>query len=86
MSKRRRTAIIQAGIGEDAAHNAVIPPLYLSSTFEIGGIGDAPDFQYSRTKNPTRDQLAKAMTELEGGVGAVVTSSGMAAITLFIHL
>jgi cystathionine gamma-synthase len=86
MSKRRRTAIIQAGIGEDTAHNAVIPPLYLSSTFEIDGIGDAPDFQYSRTKNPTRDQLAKAMTELEGGVGAVVTSSGMAAITLFLHL
>lgn len=84
--KKRRTAIIQAGIGEDSAHHAVIPPLYLSSTFEIGGIGHAPDFQYSRTKNPTRDQLAQAMTELEGGVGAVITSSGMAAITLFLHL
>ncbi len=86
MSKRRRTAIIQAGIGEDPAHHAVIPPLYLSSTFEIDGIGHAPEFQYSRTKNPTRDQLARVMTELEEGVGAVVTSSGMAAITLFVHL
>lgn len=86
MSKRRRTAIIQAGIGEDKAHHAVIPPLYLSSTFEIDGIGHAPEFQYSRTKNPTRDILAKTMTELEGGVGAVITSSGMGAITLFLHL
>lgn len=86
MSKRRRTAIIQAGIGEDRAHKAVIPPLYLSSTFEIDGIGDCPDFQYSRTKNPTRDQLAQAMAELEGGLGAVVTSSGMAAMTLLLHL
>ncbi|MGH1455786.1 MAG: cystathionine gamma-synthase [Alphaproteobacteria bacterium] len=86
MSKRRRTAIIQAGIGEDPAHHAVISPLYLSSTFEIGGIGDAPEFQYSRTANPTRDLLARTMNELEGGAGAVVTSSGMAAITLFLHL
>lgn len=86
MSKRRRTAIIQAGIGEDPAHHAVIPPLYMSSTFEIGGIGEKQPFEYSRTKNPTRDQLARVMTELEGGIGAVITSSGMAAITLFLHL
>lgn len=86
MSKRRRTAIIQAGIGEDPAHHAVIPPLYLSSTFEIDGIGHAPEFQYSRTKNPTRDQLARVMNELEGGVGAIITCSGMAATTLIVHL
>lgn len=86
MSKRRRTAIIQAGIGEDGAHHAVIPPLYMSSTFEIDGIGETQPFEYSRTKNPTRDQLARAMTELEGGVGSVVTASGMAAVTLIVHL
>lgn len=84
--KYRRTTAVQAGIGEDPAHNAVIPPLYLSSTFEIDTIGHAPDYQYSRTKNPTRDTLAEAMRDLECGVGAVVTSSGMAAITLIVHL
>lgn len=77
---------MQAGIGKDPAHHAVIPPLYLSSTYEIDGIGDAPPYQYSRTANPTRDVLADALCALECGSYASVTCSGMAAITLMVHL
>lgn len=84
--KRRRTSIVQAGIGQDSAHHAVIPPLYLSSTYEIEGIGKKAPYEYSRTKNPTRDDLAGALSALEKGVGACVTSSGMAALTLISHL
>ncbi len=86
MSKKRRTNIIRAGIGNDPAYNAVIPPLYLSSTYAIDGLDKRGTYEYSRTKNPTRDELAEALAELEGGIGCAVTSSGMAALTLILHL
>jgi len=86
ITMKKSTLIVQAGIAHDAAHKSVIPPIYLSSTFEMDGIGEHSKYEYSRTKNPTRDELANAITELEGGVGACVTSSGMAALTLIIHL
>lgn len=81
-----RTRAVQAGIGTDKAFRAIIPPLHLSSTYKMFGLDNAPPYQYSRTRNPTRDILAGAMTELEGGYSACITSSGMAAITLFLHL
>lgn len=86
INKRRRTSIVQAGIGTDKAHKAVMPPIYLTSTFEIDGLGKKAPYEYSRTRNPTRDELANAVTALEGGIGTCVTSSGMAALTLIIHL
>lgn len=86
MTKHRNTSIVQSGLTTDTAHKAVIPPLYLSSTFEIDGIGKHLPYEYSRTKNPTRDLLADAITDLECGIGACVTSSGMAALTLILQL
>ncbi len=65
---------------------AVIPPLYLSSTHKMIGLENFPDYQYSRTRNPTRDILAEAISGLEGGYNACITASGMAAITLALHL
>lgn len=84
--RKRITAAVQAGVGTDTAHHAVMPPLYLSSTFKIEGIDKRQPYEYSRTRNPSRDVLAEALAELEGGVGACVTSSGMAALTLILHL
>jgi len=89
MSKKetyRRTRAVQAGIGKDKGERAVIPPLYLSSTYKMKGLEDFPAYQYSRTRNPTRDILAQAVSELEGGHDACITASGMAAITLILHL
>lgn len=82
----KRTRAVQAGIGKDKAFRAIIPPLHLSTTYKMHGLDKAPDYQYSRTRNPTRDVLAEALSELEGGYSTCVTSSGMAAITLFLHL
>jgi cystathionine gamma-synthase len=59
-----------------------VPPLHLSSNFAFAGFGDKRQYDYTRSGNPTRDALADALAELEGGAGAVVTSSGMAALTL----
>ncbi|MGH1378117.1 MAG: cystathionine gamma-synthase [Alphaproteobacteria bacterium] len=84
--KRRRTSVVQAGIGSDKAYKAVISPLYMSSTFEIDGIDKHSKYEYSRTRNPNRDELADALTTLEHGIGGCVTSSGMAALTLTLHL
>lgn len=84
--KYRRTRLVQAGIATDPAYSAVIPPLYLSSTFRIDGIDERGPYEYSRTRNPTRDLLAEALAELEGGIGACVTASGMSALTLLLHL
>lgn len=81
-----RTKAVQSGIASDSAHHAIIPPLYLSSTYKMNGFEDAPQYQYSRTRNPTRDILCEALSDLEGGYSACVTASGMAAITLFLHL
>lgn len=88
MAKDRKTStkIVQAGIAQDKAYNAVIPPLHLSSTHKMNGFNDFPAYQYSRVRNPTRDTLVDALTELEGGHSACVTASGMAAIALVLHL
>lgn len=80
------TAAVRAGIDQDAAHGAVVPPIVLSSNFSFQGFGEKRRYDYTRSGNPTRDLLASALAELEGGVGAVVTASGMAAITLVLAL
>ena len=83
--KNKSTQIVRAGVGTDPAHKSVMPPLYLSSTYEIEGLEQRGVYEYSRTKNPTRDELADALSDLEGGIGCAVTSSGMAALTLILH-
>jgi len=80
------TIAVRAAIESDTQHGAVVPPLYLSSNFAFAGYGEKRDYDYTRSGNPTRDALADALTELEGGAGTVVTSSGMAALTLLCHL
>ena len=80
------TIAVRAAIESDTQHGAVVPPLYLSSNFAFAGFGEKRDYDYTRSGNPTRDALADALTELEGGAGAVITSSGMAALTLVCQL
>ena len=59
-----------------------MPPIHLSSTFAFEGFDKPRKYDYTRSGNPTRSQLADALAELEGGAGAVVTSTGMSAVTL----
>lgn len=77
-----RTIAAANGVGSDTAFGAVTPPLHLSTTYLFEGFEQEGRYAYSRTANPTRDQLADTLAKLEGGAGAVVTSSGMAAIDL----
>ena len=80
------TVAVRASIESDKQFGAVVPPLYLSSNFTFAGYGDKRQYDYTRSGNPTRDALADALSDLEGGAGAIVTSSGMAAITLLVQL
>ncbi|MEX2111480.1 MAG: cystathionine gamma-synthase [Gemmatimonadaceae bacterium] len=85
-SRQQATRAVRAGIAADLHHGAVVPPLHLSSTFAFDGFGVKRAYDYTRTGNPTRDYLAQALAELEGGKGAVVTSSGMSAVALTLQL
>ena len=80
------TVAARYGVNCDQNHGAVIPPLYMSSTFSFNGYGEKREYDYTRSGNPTRDQLAGALAELEGGAGGVVTSSGMSAVHLVTQL
>jgi cystathionine gamma-synthase len=80
------TRAVRASIESDTQHGAVVPPLHLSSNFAFAGFGQKRQYDYTRSGNPTRDALADALTSLEGGAGAVVTSSGMAALNLLLQL
>ena len=68
------------GIAGDNEFGAVVPPLYLSSTFAFEGFEKAGRYDYGRTANPNRDLLSDTLAKLERGAGAVIVSSGMAAI------
>ncbi|MFQ5983571.1 MAG: cystathionine gamma-synthase, partial [Woeseiaceae bacterium] len=80
------TTAVRAALESDKQHGAVVPPLHLSSTFTFSAFGEPRQYDYTRSGNPTRDALADALSDLEGGAGAVITSSGMAAITLVVQL
>lgn len=80
------TRAVRAGIATDREHGAVVPPIHLSSTFAFDSFGTPRKFDYTRSGNPTRSQLADALTALEGGAGAVVTNTGLSAVTLVLQL
>ncbi len=84
--KRPETRVVRAALESDAAHGAVVPPLYLSSTFTFEGLNRRRKYDYSRSGNPTRDALGDALGDLEGGAGGIVTTTGMAAVNLAVVL
>ena len=76
------TRAVRAGLESDAVTGAVVPPIHLSATYAFRGYGEKRTYDYSRSGNPTRDLLGAALADLEGGAGAVITGSGMAAVSL----
>ena len=85
MTHSLATRAVRAGIDTDPTHGAVAPPLFLSANFSFDGFEGKRRYDYTRSGNPTRDQLGDALASLEGGAGGIVTSTGMGAITLVLH-
>ena len=74
------TLAIHAGQEPDPLTGAVVPPVYLTSTYKQDGIGGLRGgYEYSRTANPTRTALEECLTALEGGGRTLAFASGMAA-------
>ncbi len=80
------TRAVRAAIDTDRHHGAVVPPIHLSSTFSFDGFGGKREYDYTRSGNPTRTQLADAIADLEGGAAGIVTSTGMSAVALVLQL
>ncbi len=78
------TRSVRAGLESDALHGSVVPPIYLSTNFAFEGYKQPRKYDYTRSGNPTRDHLSGALADLEGGAGAVVTCTGLSAITLIL--
>ncbi len=78
------TRSVRAGLESDVQHGSVVPPIYLSTNFAFEKYRKPRKYDYTRSGNPTRDQLANALADLEGGAGAVVTCTGLSAITLIL--
>ena len=74
------TRAIHAGQAFDPTTGAVVPPVYLTSTFVQDGIGGfRGGYEYARGGNPTRDSLQDLLASLEGGLKAFSFGSGLAA-------
>src|SRR5438477_2500528 len=86
MHARDETIACSVGINDDQAFGAVTPPIYLSANYSFAEFRKSRAYDYSRSSNPTRDQLADALAKLERGAGAIVTASGMSAINLILSL
>jgi cystathionine gamma-synthase len=80
------TRAVRAALESDTQYGAVVPPIHLSSTYSFAEFGVRRQYDYGRSGNPTRDALAAALADLEGGAGGVITASGMAAIDLICQL
>ncbi len=86
MAKNRErgfaTRAIHDGQEPEALTGAVAVPIYATSTYAQEELGKPRQgYEYARVTNPTRDRLEKNLASLEGGVGARVFASGMAAVT-----
>src|SRR6202790_5822307 len=78
------TRSVRAGLESDAQPRPVVPPIYLSTNFAYEKYRKPRKYDYTRSGNPTRDQLGNALADLEGGAGAVITCTGLSAITLIL--
>ncbi len=82
----KATRAVRAAIESDTQYGAVVPPLHLSSNFTFATFGKKRQYDYTRSGNPTRDALGDALAQFEKGAGAVITSSGMAALNVLVQL
>ncbi len=83
MTKRNPATIaVRTGIESDTQYHAVVPPIYLSTNYGFPAFGEVPQYDYTRSGNPNRGLLEKALYELEEGKGAVITNCGTSALNL----
>ena len=81
------TLAVHAGAEPDELTGAVSPPIYQTSTFAQNGVGrPRQGYEYSRSQNPTRERLERAVAALEGGRHGIAFASGSAATAAIAEL
>ncbi len=80
------TRVIHAGQTPDPTTGAVMTPIYATSTYVQESPGKHKGYEYSRTRNPTRDAYEKCVADLESGERGFAFASGMAAIATVLEL
>lgn len=79
------TLSVHAGYQPDST-GAVMPPIYLSSTYAQRAPGEHSGFEYGRSGNPSRQAFERALAELEGGTAGFAFASGLGAMTTVLEL
>ncbi|NCH59136.1 trans-sulfuration enzyme family protein [Cronobacter dublinensis] len=79
------TLSVHSGAHHDQ-HGAVMPPIYATSTYAQTAPGEHTGYEYSRSGNPTRHALERAIAELEAGSQGFAFASGLAAISTVLEL
>jgi cystathionine beta-lyase len=80
------TRVIHAGQAPDPVTGAVMVPIYATSTYKQESPGKHQGYDYSRTRNPTREAYEKCVADLESGQHGFAFASGMAAIATILEL
>ena len=80
------TKTIHAGVEPDPSTGAIMTPIFQTSTYVQAAPGDHKGYEYSRTHNPTRTALQKALAALENGTHGLCFASGMASIDAVVKL
>ena len=80
------TKTIHGGQILEKGYNAVMPPIYQTSTYAQKSPGTHKGFEYSRTHNPTRTALENSFASIENGKFGLAFGSGLAAIDAVLKL
>ncbi|MBD1583848.1 cystathionine gamma-synthase [Pseudoalteromonas sp. S16_S37] len=83
---KKSTVAVRHGIEADKHHGAVVPPLYLSTTYSFADFDTKRAYDYGRSGNPNRDTLAQTLAQLESGERGIITATGMSAVHLVTQL
>ncbi|MBO0440459.1 PLP-dependent transferase [Candidatus Enterococcus ikei] len=78
------TFLAQIGNHQNPVTGSINTPIYFSTTYEHPTLGESTGYDYTRTKNPTREIVESALATLENGAVGLATSSGMSAVQLVI--
>lgn len=80
------TRVIHAGQTPDPVTGAIMTPIYATSTYVQESPGKHKGYEYSRTRNPTRQAYEDCVADLECGSNGFAFASGMAAIATVLQL
>lgn len=80
------TKVIHVGGEPDPVTGAIMPPIFQTSTYVQSSPGEHKGYEYTRSHNPTRTRLETLLASLENAKHCLVTSSGLAASSLIMHM